>query len=656
MMASEAQLPRVVELAVLEANKENVQPKRSGRNVNTLATIFGKELTKGPEVLDEDRAKKKTEFEALLRQATSEAAGEEEELPAQEDTTQRATNSGIAATSTGAVGRVLQLWFDYAAWAAEWYPSTSSEERSILERATRSLASEPSCKGDPRYLRLWLRLADKQKDPQELFCFMWRNDIGCTLSAFYEAWALFLVGQSRYYEAAEVVSTGLVREACPSNRLRSFQQALASQVLFRLQNSDLDSQAGDSMPQRPTLNPITADEAKCLTRPLEQRPLQPIDPCNVPFAAAGLPGLGSNSVAGTYFDESSLEPEQRRTSIYDAQADWYLPPATAQVANKENTATAVAFPWDAQRQHQQAGGSRRGRRMNPNQQRPALPSPALPVFIDPEFQGDISDNVRDVSKPSGTARASSLGTEGTELTSPRKPACSGLISHAKGVLLTESMQHPSTPVDRQRGTRQRRRAFLDEEDELTFASLAADLSGLRLREEPPAKKICLPSSASSSSASRLGRLQTLVAGDAALQQTASVAAHADMLAAPALAASAAWTAMETPPRRPGRNEAKARMASPIEPASLEPVVSGPSEHRVGSASPHGLLQESRRQGASAVVPWESDPGFLEYGVPGQRDNARYRNSEELNALNALGSLFPGRSSSTASSRPFIFED
>lgn len=654
-MASEAQLPRVVELAVFEANKENVQPKRSGRNANTLATIFGKELNKGSKGLDEDRAKKKTEFEALLRQAASEGAGEEKEVPAQEDITRQAASTAIAATSTGAVGRVLQLWFDYAAWAAEWYPSTPSEERSILERATRSLASEPSCKGDPRYLHLWLRLADMRKDPQELFCFMSRNGIGCTLSAFYEAWASFLVGQSRYCEAAEVVSTGLMREACPSNRLRSFQEALASQVQFRLQNSDFDLQLRDSMPQRPTLNPITADEARSLTRPLEQRPLQTVDLGNLSTAAAGLPGVVSNSIVGSYFDESGLDPEQRRTSILDAQADWSLPPATALVANKENAATALAFPWDVRHQHQQAGGNRRGRRINRNQQQPVLVSPALPVFIDPEFQARSCIHVREVSDHSRIAGVSSVGN--FELTSPVKQACSGSNFHASGVPLTDSMQQPSTPVDRQRGSRQRRRASLDEQDELIFASLAADLSGLRLREEPPAKKMCLPSSSSSSSAGRPGRSEPLFAGDAAVQQAAGVAAHAGVLAGPALTATAAWTAMETPPRRPGRNEAKARMTSPAQTASLAFVTTRPSEVcHIGLDSPHGLLPGSRRQGPSEVVPWESDPGFLQYGMPMQRDNARLRNGEELNALNALGSLFCGRSGSSASSRPFIFED
>lgn len=610
-----------------------MQPKRSGRNVNTLATVFGNELKKGSEVLDEDRAKKKAEFEALLRQATLEAAGGEEELGAQEGMQQ--ADSDMAAQSK--VGRVLQLWFDYATWAAEWYPSTPSEERAILERATRSLASEPSCKNDPRYLRLWLRLADMQKDPQELFCFLWRNDMGCTHSAFYEAWASFLVGQSRYCEAAEVVSAGLMREACPSNRLRSFQEALASQVQSRLQNSEFYSQTGDSMAQRPTLNPITADEARSLTRPLEQRALQPIDLGDLSSAAAGLPGGVSNGILGNYFDESNLELEQRRTSIFDAQADWTLPPATARVANKENAATAVAFPWDVR--SQQSAGNRRGRRSNRNQQQqqPTLVSPALPVFIDPEFESDSSNQVGDVSGLSGTA-------------------CAGLVLHARGSQM-ESKQLPSTPVDRQRGARQRRRAPVDEEDELTFASLAADLSGLRLRDEPPAKKMCLPSSSSSSTAWRPNRLETIVAGDAALQRPAVVTPQADVLAAPALTATAAWTALETPPRRPGRNEAKASMASPIEPPRLASVLSGTSEvNHIRTNSPRGVLPESERQRTSEVVPWETDPGFLQYGIPGQRDNARLRHGDELNALNALGDLFPGRSGRTASSRLFVFED
>lgn len=387
------------------------------------------------------------------------------------------------------------------------------------------------------------------------------------------------------------------------------------------------------MPQRPTLNPITADEARSLTRPLEQRALQPIDLGDLSTAAARLPGVVANGMGGSYFDESSLEPEQRRTSILDTHADWTLPPATARVANKENAATAVAFPWDVR--SQQAAGNRRGRRINRNQQQPALVSPALPVFIDAEFQSDSSNQVGDASGLSGTA-------------------CAGLALHAQGSQV-ESKQLPSTPVDRHRGARQRRRAPLDEEDELAFASLAADLSGLRLRDEPPAKKMCLPgsSSSSSSTAGRPSRLETVVAADASLQRRA----EAGVLAAQALTATAAWTALETPPRRPGRNEATASMVSPSEPSRLAAMVSGPSAlNHTRINSPHRVLPESERQRTSEVVPWESDPGFLQYGIPGQRDSARLPHGDELNALNALGDLFPSRSGRTASSRLFVFED
>jgi len=696
-----------VELAAFEQDKENVRPQRVGRSAEALAEVFCKSRSLGgPETLEQQRLARRAEFEANLARATAEAAAEQAEGPA---------------------SRLAQLWFSFVAWAAEWYPSSPSEEQSILERATRALAAEPRSKEDIRHLQLWLRLADLQKEPQEVFSFLWANGIGSSHSLLFEAWATSLERQQRFGEAEEVVRVGLARSAQPANRLLSFQDSLAARMRQRVQRSAEEGLPfnAQQLQRRPMLNTISDEEAKLLNRPLERRALQPAALGQAASSASGaIPRLARSSFA--CLDEA-LEANELETAprafIFDAQADWFLPPVVEAEGQKENdqASAAAEFPWDAaaRRRRQGAGAGARARAggVTEAQRRPAARPPTatsavvakaeLPVFDDFAFE-DCGYGASAPSTASGTSAmhlsspARSRHAADSGCTPPARrhrgngfaplaaplavsQASIGFPSLATSALVlggfaepqripdpearhrflsSEAMTQQATPGAPLREPRRRPRPRAEDEEDSAAAALATSLSSLRLRDEPPAKRICLGTVPSSSS-------QPMAIVNTSLSSTIEVA----MAAQQALPQS-----LRTPPRRPGSTvrvrlsfDADCDLAAVgdgggcgngrIRGAARSPsFLCGFGVTAAKSCSSRGMVSSSGRgkrsspisgrsssRRGTASMPWESDPGFLRRGEVGDGG---------LAGLAALGSLFKGQGSGRdfSCSRLLIFED
>eukprot|EP00441_Pelagodinium_beii_P047313 CAMPEP_0197621732 /NCGR_PEP_ID=MMETSP1338-20131121/2218_1 /TAXON_ID=43686 ORGANISM="Pelagodinium beii, Strain RCC1491" /NCGR_SAMPLE_ID=MMETSP1338 /ASSEMBLY_ACC=CAM_ASM_000754 /LENGTH=640 /DNA_ID=CAMNT_0043191267 /DNA_START=36 /DNA_END=1958 /DNA_ORIENTATION=+ len=636
LAAGDEAMRQPVELAAFEQDKENVRPKRSGRSAATLAEVIS---NKDCSDVDGERQRRKAEFEAMVAQAAS-------QLLAQSAVTTQASSEDIRAATSRAASHLLQTWFSYANWAAEWFPSTPSEERSVLERATQILAKESSCRDDPRNLQLWLRLADMQKEPQEIFRFLWANEIGCGIAMLYEAWSTFLERHDRFSEAEEVVRVGLARSAQPRDRLQSFQTALSRRIQQRLQDMEDNScDLGETL--RPALNPITDNEAKQLHRPLERRPLQPKQ-----FGA-----ITGNDLSATPFlclDESSMVAETPRASIFDAQADWSLVPAVEKVAQKENDQAPMAqFPWDTRRAQRRAGAAQGRSRVQRHgaSARSSVTAPSLPIFVDPEFQEGsysapielpLAPPMRELSginptfpssgltPPVRRRRMELLGTDkvivapqAAEPSTPSSSANSGTGLSRKASCeeperkVTRKIGTPGAPV-RPKGGRRRPR----EEEEDDSAALLASFSSLRL-QEPPAKRVCLPGS-------------NCILKDFRCPLTKQLAEPIQPV-------------LQTPPRR---HVDKVQGCLTFEDGDLSGAFRSPAlihscrSWRSSRASPHS-------RGPDAL-PWESDPGFI---LNGQETGTSFPR-DGLSGLNALGSLF-GRASGArdgSCSRLLIFED
>lgn len=464
-----------VEMSVWEQDKENIRPSRAGRNPAKLAeaVLCHRRLDEqigSTQSFDETRRLEREDFEsrlALLAEAAARSSREDANF------TQNAMTS------------LVQLWCDYARWAAEWYPAHSHEERSVLERATSFLSEKPSCSGDFQHLRLWLRLVDFLKEPQEIFNFLWARGIGLEHAAFYEAWAASLERQCRFSEAEEVLATGRARRAQPVERLAGLCAALAARMHGRVLRSAEESEgviAPDCLVpaalQRPTFNVLTTAESHSLERPADRRVVQG---SSLGLDTIGITGPPSHPIE--CFNEAA-SGESHRASIFNARSTWALPPAREQTASKENLSTRVRMP------EQVASG--RPRRRNADRQGGPAPGPegGLAIFVDEELRDE------GLSPPSRRIR--------TTATMPQPPtdapsAPSQAPSQASGTPPHQNARSGGTPLPTDlnsatrtarpppdapgRDGRRRRPSAADLADDL-----AAGLSSLRLSNLPPAKR------------------------------------------------------------------------------------------------------------------------------------------------------------------------
>lgn len=460
----------VVELAAWEQDKENVRPLRRGRDPAILAQAIcmPRKADASPQVVDggapvfeDERQQRRQAFEAKITELTS-TRPSEDQLPA-------------------VVERVVQLWYNFAQWAGQWYPRDPKEERAVLERATQALASEPSCREDERYLRLWLRLADLHKEPQEIFNFLWSNNVGETHAAFYEAWARSLERQRRFGEAEEAVGVGIARNAQPVERLVSYQRSLAARMQQRIRQS-VEAAVDGTLPQftagvgelsRPVFNSLTIEEASQLQRPCERRREQPQ---SLGLGATVVPGLPSLICLDEF-------PEAR-SSIFDATSAWLHPPLGESIVEKENLQVATGRVTRA------APGRRRAPWQTTSA---AVGTSDFAVFVDPEFQA------ADPRPSAVTATAMSVPAASPGYASVRQSVSSSARPRPWA-------KEPAAAANRSLGGRmkedplgkdlRRSRPWDTAVGAEAASALADSLSGLSLGDGPPPKRACVASSPS----------------------------------------------------------------------------------------------------------------------------------------------------------------
>ncbi|KAG5438055.1 hypothetical protein PCANB_000402 [Pneumocystis canis] len=172
----------------IEHQKENIEPLRQGRSVKSLAKVFSED----PCSLKIKKEQERCTFE--------------NEIDGSDD-----------------LDDPLDVWVKYIKWTNETYPHGQSAESGLvplLERCIRQFMGVPHYKDDPRYLKVWIQYVKYIDDPRELFCFLAYNDIGQTLSTFYEEYASFLETNGRTSQANEIYQLGIERRARPFDRLQ----------------------------------------------------------------------------------------------------------------------------------------------------------------------------------------------------------------------------------------------------------------------------------------------------------------------------------------------------------------------------------------------------------------------------------------------------
>ncbi|KLO13705.1 hypothetical protein SCHPADRAFT_873660 [Schizopora paradoxa] len=199
----------VIDCDVLEASKENIQPLASGRRVTTLASVLATPHGQRDARLAATRARLRAQVDAAL-------ASEDEE-----------------ADDNDEPDEALPAYVHLVNWTVEHYPQGHSAESGILElleEATRVLKERKGCKGDARYLRLWVMYARYVDRPEVIYEYLLANDIGTAWAALYEEYAMVLERDGRRTRADEIFLLGIARRAEPfdhlQNRHRDFQMRM----------------------------------------------------------------------------------------------------------------------------------------------------------------------------------------------------------------------------------------------------------------------------------------------------------------------------------------------------------------------------------------------------------------------------------------------
>ena len=255
-----------------EQLKENMIPRRGGRNLTALATA-----TTGA---SQDRAEN---FEKLL-------ADSENDLDVH-----------------------LDAWMAYISWVRDDAPTTNkSIEISLLQRVTNAYLDHKRFANDRRYLRLWMWYSDifPLSHRPLVFSFLWSKKIGAEHGGFFEQWAKCLEKLGRWRDAGDIFAAGLARLQSggehaknTATRLRKLRVAFDRRAAFgcvveqdktELQaqglgwGASLDSEVGSNAGNvRVVMNPLTTKEANRLQRPVHSR------------GATALPEVGCSTISGS---------------------------------------------------------------------------------------------------------------------------------------------------------------------------------------------------------------------------------------------------------------------------------------------------------------------------------------------------------------------
>ncbi|CAK7900667.1 checkpoint serine/threonine-protein kinase Bub1p [[Candida] anglica] len=179
----------MVDAALLESHKENIQPLSGGRPASKLGMALNHDMDKA--TIKSQRQLQREKFEKELQKF------DELDDP-------------------------LQVYCDYVSWTHTTYPQGSNTESgllSLLERCTSQFRDVLHYKNDPRYLKLWLQYKDYSDSPRDIFVYLAKKDIGTSLALYYEEFANYLEIQGNIRDAEEIYTMGIQAEARPLKRL-----------------------------------------------------------------------------------------------------------------------------------------------------------------------------------------------------------------------------------------------------------------------------------------------------------------------------------------------------------------------------------------------------------------------------------------------------
>ncbi|KAF8137294.1 Mad3/BUB1 homology region 1-domain-containing protein [Boletus edulis] len=269
--------PPIVDIEVLEAAKENIQPLASGRRVTTLSAILTTPHAQRDAQLNSARKRHRLNVEVALQ--------DEDDDP-------------------------LEAYVRFVNWTVENYPQGQSAESGLLElleEATRVLKDDRGgiWRGELKYLKLWVLYASFVEKQTMIYRFLLANDIGTNHALLYEEYAAILERQGRKGDADSVFLLGIARQAQQLDHLQCKHTEFQKRMMSSL-----------AMPPPPVPEPSTRRTALGLTASSG-----PLGLGRAPSSSQGdVFGSGSRTLSNSrlqiFVDPTGSEPQEDSPMSY----------------------------------------------------------------------------------------------------------------------------------------------------------------------------------------------------------------------------------------------------------------------------------------------------------------------------------------------------
>ncbi|KAF8842449.1 hypothetical protein BDN67DRAFT_1067738 [Paxillus ammoniavirescens] len=275
--------PPIVDIEVLEAAKENIQPLASGRRVTTLSAILTTPHAQRDAQLNAARKRHRLNVEIAMQ--------DEDDDP-------------------------LEAYVRFVNWTVENYPQGQSAESGLLElleEATRALKDDRGgiWRGDLKYLKLWVLYASFVEKQTMIYRFLLANDIGTNHALLYEEYAAILERQGRKSDADSVFLLGIARQAHQLDHLQNkhaeFQKRMMSGIAMP------PPPIPESSSRRMALG-MSASSSSSGSLGRARAPSSSQSNISGPNPSA--PGAVPNSRLQIFVDPSGVEPQEEPRALY----------------------------------------------------------------------------------------------------------------------------------------------------------------------------------------------------------------------------------------------------------------------------------------------------------------------------------------------------
>ncbi|KAI9496197.1 Mad3/BUB1 homology region 1-domain-containing protein [Zychaea mexicana] len=270
----QAIINNIPECSQFEGQKENVMPRRQGRSAVALASVYRTTTQEREQQLQDGHDHFTRELEDI----------EEHDDP-------------------------LDVYLRYIQWTVEMYPeghNQSSDLRGLLEEATHRFQTCVRYQQDLRYLKCWIHHIEYLDNPDEAYQLLIRNNIGQSLTLFYEKYADYLESQRKYMDAMTIYNKGIEQQAHPIKRMirkhKQFLERVDQQRREQQQNTTTMARTesiNDRVPLALKYSSASASSSIGSSRPTSSASRQP------QFSVYSDPDNDSNSAIPTSSTRSS---------------------------------------------------------------------------------------------------------------------------------------------------------------------------------------------------------------------------------------------------------------------------------------------------------------------------------------------------------------